>query len=92
MAFYDTENQDLAIDRILRFLFDYQPAYIKAQQYIDVIALLDHLELAAMYQLFALIKEQLPFRAKICFAAEDYQGKKMMILEVMQHLCHRDHV
>ncbi len=43
------------------------------------------LDLAAHYFLFSLIEEQLPRRAKLFFVAEDYQGKKDMIVEVMQH-------
>ena len=32
-----------------------------------------------------LIKERLPRRAKLLFVAEDYNGKKEVIEEVMQH-------
>ena len=92
MLYYDTDNQDQRIDFILRFLFDYQPNHIKASQYKEVIEALEGLEIAAMYQLFALIKEQLPFKAKLYFAAEDYEGKKMMILEVFVQLSNKKYV
>ena len=43
------------------------------------------LDLAANYYLFSLIEERLPRRAKLFFVAEDYQGKKDIIIEVMQY-------
>jgi len=73
------------IDCILRFLFEYQPVEQKQQIYRSVYTLFMQLDLAAHYFLFSLIEEQLPRRAKLFFVAEDYQGKKDMIVEVMQH-------
>ena len=48
-------------------------------------ALFQQLDLASHYLLFSLVKERLPRRAKLLFAAEDYSGKKEVIEEVMQH-------
>ncbi|MGV2947851.1 hypothetical protein [Acinetobacter sp. AGC35] len=83
---YPTEDIfDEQIDCILRFLFEYQPVEQKQQLYGSVYTLFMQLDLAAHYFLFSLIEEQLPRRAKLFFVAEDYQGKKDMIVEVMQH-------
>jgi hypothetical protein len=49
------------------------------------------LDLASHYLLFSLVKERLPRRAKLLFAAEDYQGKKEVIEEVMQHWLRHSH-
>lgn len=57
----------------------------KQQLYIPVSTLFMQLDLASHYFLFSLIEERLPRRAKLLFVAEDYQGKKDTILEVMQH-------
>ncbi|WP_407306124.1 hypothetical protein [Acinetobacter sp.] len=83
---YRTEDTfDEQIDFILRFLFEYQPVEQKRQLYIPVYTLFMQLDLAAHYFLFSLIEERLPRRAKLFFVAEDYQGKKEMIVEVMQY-------
>ena len=44
---------------------------------------IQRLDIASHYLLFSLVKERLPRRAKLLFAAEDYRGKKEMIEEVM---------
>ncbi|MDM1345081.1 hypothetical protein HXZ95_12700 [Acinetobacter pseudolwoffii] len=83
---YSTEDIfDEQIDCILRFLFEYQSAEQKQQRYIPVYNLFMQLDLAANYYLFSLIEERLPRRAKLFFVAEDYQGKKDIIIEVMQY-------
>ncbi len=83
---YRTEDTfDEPIACILRFLFVYQPVEQKQQLYIPAYTLFMQLDLAAHYFLFSLIGEQLPRRAKLFFVAEDYQGKKEMIVEIMQH-------
>ncbi|MFX2257522.1 hypothetical protein V6380_12105 [Acinetobacter variabilis] len=51
----------------------------------QVQALFQQLDLASHYLLFSLVKERLPRRAKLLFAAEDYSDKKEVIEEVMQH-------
>lgn len=83
---YRTEdNFDQEMDCILRFLFEYQSAEQKQQLYIPVSTLFMQLDLVSHYFLFSLIEERLPRRAKLLFVAEDYQGKKDTILEVMQY-------
>ncbi len=86
MAYYDTQNNDEQIDEILRFLFEYQPVQIKQQLLAQTKQQLDALDIAAKYQLFALVREQLPKRAKLFFSAEDFIGMQQVILGVMQHL------
>lgn len=86
MSYYDTQNNDEQIDGILRFLFEYQPMQKKQQLFAQTKQQLDALDIAAKYQLFALVREQLPKRAKLFFCAEDFIGKQQVILDVMQHL------
>lgn len=86
MSYYDTQNNDEQIDGILRFLFEYQPMQKKQQLFAQTKQQLDALDIAAKYQLFALVREQLPKRAKLFFSAEDFIGKQQVILDVMQHL------
>ena len=86
MYHYQTQNiYDEEIDFILRFLFEYAPIQQKRLLIGRAIYQFEQLDLAAQYLLFSLVKERLPHRAKLLFAAEDYLGKKHTILEVMQH-------
>lgn len=86
MYHYQTQGMfDQEIDFILRFLFEYDLPEQKYKSYQQAHALLQQLDLASHYLLFSLVKERLPRRAKLLFAAEDYQGKKEVIEEVMQH-------
>ncbi|MDM1281692.1 hypothetical protein HXZ64_12100 [Acinetobacter indicus] len=89
MYSYNTDTHDQQLDAILRFLFEYQPQSEKLFAYQPVKTLFEQLELSAMYQLFALIHEQLPRKARLLFAAEDYRGKQALVLEVMQHIRER---
>ena len=57
----------------------------KTKSFDRVQALFQQLDLASHYLLFSLVKERLPRRAKLLFAAEDYSCKKEVIEEVMQH-------
>ncbi len=83
---YQTQdNFDQEIDFILRFLFEYDTPEQKQGSFNQAYAFLQRLDLASHYLLFSLVKERLPRRAKLLFAAEDYQGKKEVIEEVMQH-------
>lgn len=83
---YQTEQMfDEDIDFILRFLFEYESAERKQKSLDHVQALFQQLDLASHYLLFSLVKERLPRRAKLLFAAEDYSGKKEVIEGVMQH-------
>lgn len=83
---YQTEQMfDEDIDFILRFLFEYESAERKQKSLDQVQALFQQLDLASHYLLFSLVKERLPRRAKLLFAAEDYSCKKEVIEEVMQH-------
>lgn len=83
---YQTEQMfDEDIDFILRFLFEYESAERKQKSLDQVQALFQQLDLASHYLLFSLVKERLPRRAKLLFAAEDYSGKKEVIEEVMQY-------
>ncbi|WP_288688622.1 hypothetical protein [uncultured Acinetobacter sp.] len=86
MSYYDTQNKDEQIDEILRFLFEYQPMQMKQQLFAQTKQQFDALDIAAKYQLFALVREQLPKRAKLFFSAEDFIGKQQVILDVMQYL------
>jgi len=86
MSYYDTQNKDEQIDGILRFLFEYQPMQMKQQLFAQTKQQFDALDIAAKYQLFALVREQLPKRAKLFFSAEDFIGKQQVILDVMQYL------
>ncbi|KAB0624548.1 hypothetical protein F7P75_13030 [Acinetobacter gandensis] len=86
MSYYDTQNKDEQIDEILRFLFEYQPMQMKQQLFAQTKQQFDALDIAAKYQLFALVREQLPKRAKLFFSAEDFIGKQQAILDVMQYL------
>lgn len=70
----------------MQFLFEYAPAELKQKRYPQVLQSFQQLDLSAHYFLFALIQERLPKRAKLLFLGEDYLGKKMLILEVMQHM------
>lgn len=76
---------DEDIDFILRFLFEYESAERKQKSFDQVQPLFQQLDLASHYLLFSLVKERLPRRAKLLFAAEDYSGKKEVIEEVMQY-------
>ncbi len=76
---------DQEIDIILRFLFEYDTPERKQESFKQAYALLQQLDLASHYLLFSMVKERLPHRAKLLFAAEDYKGKKEVIEEVMQH-------
>jgi len=83
---YQTQdNFDQEIDFILRFLFEYDTPEQKQGSFNEAYAFLQRLDIASHYLLFSLVKERLPRRAKLLFAAEDYQGKKEVIEEVMQH-------
>lgn len=83
---YQTEQMfDEDIDFILRFLFEYESAERKQKSFDQVQPLFQQLDLASHYLLFSLVKERLPRRAKLLFAAEDYSGKKEVIEEVMQY-------
>ncbi|RZJ20960.1 MULTISPECIES: hypothetical protein [unclassified Acinetobacter] len=83
---YQTQdNFDQEIDFILRFLFEYDTPEQKQGSFNQAYAFLQRLDIASHYLLFSLVKERLPRRAKLLFAAEDYQGKKEVIEEVMQH-------
>lgn len=86
MSYYDTQNKNEQIDGILRFLFEYQPMQMKQQLFAQTKQQFDALDIAAKYQLFALVREQLPKRAKLFFSAEDFIGKQQVILDVMQYL------
>ena len=88
MAYYNTDNHDEQIDRILRYLFDHQTTQYKRALFCEAQQQLHDLDIAAQYQLFALVREQLPRRAKLLFSAEDFSGKQQVILEVMQHLAY----
>ncbi|TCB70985.1 hypothetical protein E0H88_06665 [Acinetobacter sp. ANC 4216] len=86
MYHYQTQNIfDQEIDFILRFLFEYDSPEQKRQSFAQAQALFQQLDLASHYLLFSLVKERLPRRAKLLFAAEDYSGKKEVIMEVMRH-------
>lgn len=86
MYHYCTEQQqDEQIDFILRFLFEYAPLTTKQANYAVAAQYFSELDLASSYLLFSLVKERLPRRAKLLFAAEDYIGKQATILEVMRH-------
>jgi len=86
MYHYQTQHIfDQEIDFILRFLFEYDSPEQKRQSFAQAQALFQQLDLASSYLLFSLVKERLPRRAKLLFASEDYNGKKEVILEVMQH-------
>ncbi|MGX5700837.1 hypothetical protein ACWKWF_14835 [Acinetobacter kookii] len=86
MYHYQTQNIfDQEIDFILRFLFEYDSPEQKQQSFAQAQALFQQLDLASHYLLFSLVKERLPRRAKLLFAAEDYSGKKEVIREVMRH-------
>ena len=86
MYHYQTEQMfDEDIDFILRFLFEYDVSEQKRKSFHYACALFQQLDLASHYLLFSLVKERLPHRAKLLFAAEDYNGKKEVIQEVMQH-------
>lgn len=86
MYHYQTQNIiDQEIDFILRFLFEYETPQQKRKSFELAHALLQQLDLASHYLLFSLVKERLPRRAKLLFAAEDYSGKKEVIEEVMQY-------
>ncbi|MGE4316988.1 hypothetical protein [Acinetobacter sp.] len=86
MYHYQTQNIfDQEIDFILRFLFEYDSPEQKQQSFAQAQALFQQLDLASHYLLFSLVKERLPRRAKLLFAAEDYSGKKEVIMEVMRH-------
>ena len=86
MYHYQTQNIfDQEIDFILRFLFEYDSPEQKQQSFAQAQALFQQLDIASSYLLFSLVKERLPRRAKLLFAAEDYSGKKEVIEEVMQH-------
>ena len=86
MYHYCTEQQqDEQIDFILRFLFEYAPITTKQSLYQQAQHTFAELDLASHYLLFSLVKERLPRRAKLLFAAEDYSGKQQTILEVMRH-------
>lgn len=85
---YHYQTQDIfdeEIDFVLRFLFEYGTPEQKEQSYQQAFSLFQQLDLASHYFLFSLVKERLPRRAKLLFAAEDYSGKKEVIMEVMQH-------
>ena len=83
---YQTEQMfDEDIDFILRFLFEYESAEQKQKSFDQAQTLFQQLDLASHYLLFSLVKERLPRRAKLLFAAEDYNGKKEVIEEVMQY-------
>lgn len=86
MAYYDTYNNDEQIELLMRFLFEYQAQVYKQEQHQHVVAVFQELELASKYQLFALVRERLPNRAKHLFSAEDFSGKQHVILKVMHHL------
>lgn len=84
MYHYQTQDIfDQEIDFILRFLFEYDTPEQKQESFEQAYALLQQLDIASHYLLFSLVKECLPRRAKLLFAAEDYKGKKEMIEEVM---------
>lgn len=88
MFMYHYRTQDIfdqEIDFILRFLFEYDTPEQKQKSFKQAYTLLQQLDLASHYLLFSLVKEQLPRRAKLLFAAEDYKGKKEVIEEVMHH-------
>ncbi|MFV5503569.1 hypothetical protein VXP95_12265 [Acinetobacter sp. 226] len=86
MYHYQTEQMfDEDVDFILRFLFEYDVSEQKRKSFHYACALFQQLDLASHYLLFSLVKERLPHRAKLLFAAEDYNGKKEVIQEVMQH-------
>ena len=87
MAYYNTDNNDEQIDAVLRCLFQYQPEMVKQAQYKQIEEIFLNMDVGAHYQLFAFIHERLPIRAKMMFCAEDYQGKRQTVLEVMAHLC-----
>lgn len=88
MFMYHYRTQDIfdqEIDFILRFLFEYDTPEQKQKSFKQAYTLLQQLDLASHYLLFSLVKERLPRRAKLLFAAEDYKGKKKVIEEVMHH-------
>lgn len=71
--------------------FNISPKWSNAQ-YKQIEEIFLNMDVGAHYQLFAFIHERLPMRAKMMFCAEDYQGKRQTILEVMAHLCRQSRV
>ncbi|ANF82984.1 hypothetical protein A3K93_12815 [Acinetobacter sp. NCu2D-2] len=86
MQAYDTNNQDFEIQQIMAYLFGCELSEHKSNSYPAILEKFEQLEMDAMYQLFALVQEQLPKRAKLFFAGENFMGKKQVIEEVMYHL------
>lgn len=86
MSYYDTDNQDHHIQHILSYLFEFQSLEVKKKDYEKVRMSFEILEIQAMYQLFSLIQDYLPRRAKLIFVAEDFLGKKQVLREVMEYI------
>ena len=79
-------NYQHHIENILTFLFEYQLPEYKAQQYPEIIQNFEQLDLVACYTLFGLVEKKLPYRARMLFAGENYQGKRETLLEVFEHV------
>lgn len=90
MSYYDTDNQDHHFQCILSYLFEFQNLEDKRKDYAKVRMTFEILEIQAMYQLFSLIQDYLPRRAKLMFAAEDFLGKKAVLLEVIEHISQKE--
>jgi hypothetical protein len=88
MYYQAQHNEDDKIDAVLGYLFQYEKPALKQIQYERIMAIFEQIDIAAMYFLFSLICERLPGRAKMLFSGEDYEGKKQVILEVMQNLAY----
>ncbi len=85
MTYDTTDWYDEKINFILTLLFSRGRSPNKAPEVKQAIQYLDELDIAATYFLFSLICEQLPHRAKMLFAGEDYEGKRQTLIEVMRH-------
>ena len=83
--YYNTSDwYDDKINFILNVLFNTTSRSFPAITIKRALSYLNELDIAATYLLFSLVCEHLPYRAKMVFAGEDYQGKRQTLIEVMQ--------
>ena len=87
---HNNDALDTDIQSILDFLFNAKSLTPKQQNKVQALNSFNGLDLAATYQLFALIQNYLPKRAKLLFAGEDYLGKKQVVLEVIHSMAEKN--
>lgn len=84
MTYDTTDCYDQKINFILGLLFGEIASPHQSIEVSQALHYLDELDIAATYRLFSLVCDNLPYRAKMLFAGEDYHGKRQTVKEVLQ--------